>query len=66
MYKISRILLKYFTFGTNDEETRELERWRKESDRHEVLFRKIGSPDYLQQAMDPLHKSASRTMVFIG
>ena len=57
--------MKYFTFGTNDEETRELERWRKESDRHEVLFRKIGSPDYLQQAMDPLHKKVLQEQWFL-
>jgi anti-sigma factor len=58
MYRISRILLKYFTFGTNDEESRLLNRWREESDRNERLFNKIGSRDFLGNAMDPKHRKA--------
>lgn len=56
MYRISRILLKYFTFGTNDEESRLLNQWRKESDRNERLFDKIGSREFLGNAMDPKHR----------
>lgn len=56
MYKISRILLKYFTFGTNDEESRLLDKWRGESDRNENIFRRIGSRGFLENAMDPVHR----------
>ena len=56
MYRISRILLKYFTFGTNDEESRLLDEWRGESDRNERLFEKIGSRDFLGYAIDPRHR----------
>lgn len=50
--------MKYFTFGTNDEESRLLNRWREESDRNERLFNKIGSRDFLGNAMDPKHRKA--------
>ena len=56
MYRVSRILLKYFTFGTNDEESRFLNQWREESDRNELLFNKIGSRGFLKNAMDPKHQ----------
>lgn len=56
MYKISRILLKYFTFGTNDEESQLLDQWRRESDRNENLFQEMDSPDFWERAIDPIHK----------
>lgn len=56
MYRISRILLKYFTFGTNDEESRILDQWRRESDRNERLFGKVGSRDFLENTMNPKHR----------
>lgn len=56
MYRISRILLKYFTFGTNDEESRFLNWWREESDRNERLFDKIGSREFLENVMNPKHR----------
>lgn len=49
--------MKYFTFGTNDEESRLLNQWREESDRNERLFDKIGSREFLGNAMDPKHRN---------
>lgn len=45
---ISKLLFKYITGALNEEEERELEVWRREKEQHEILFRRMTSPDYLK------------------
>ena len=58
---LSRLIFRYLRDQLNEEESRELERWRAASEAHELLFRRLLSSAHWQRSIGRFVKNESDT-----
>ena len=58
---LSRLIFRYLRDRLNEEESRELERWRAASEAHELLFRRLLSSAHWQRSIGRFVKNESDT-----
>ena len=60
---LSRLIFRYLRDRLNEEESRELERWRAASEAHELLFRRLLSSAHWQRSIGRFVKNESDTHI---
>ena len=60
---LSRLIFRYLRDRLNEEESRELERWRAASEAHELLFRRLLSSAHWQRSIGRFVKNESDTQL---